>query len=138
MDAADWAMVDAGRSNRLRLVGALDEAGAPLLVGTDTPNPFVVPGSSLHDEMANFEAAGIDRGRILALATHGAAMFLQTDGEVGTVEVGKRADLLLLDANPFQSLEALRSPAGVMVRGAWLPRETLAGMLDSLRSRGGL
>ena len=138
MDAADWALIEAGRSNRLRLVGALDAAGAALLAGTDTPNPFVVPGFSLHDELANFEAAGIDRARILALATLGAAQFLETDGEVGTVEVGRRADLILLDANPLESLAALRNPAGVMVRGAWLPRETLTGMLDLIRSRRGL
>ena len=138
MDASDWALVDAGRSNRLRLVGVLDAAGAALLIGTDTPNPFVVPGFSLHEELANFETAGIDRARILALATLGAAQFLEADGEVGTVEVGMRADLILLDADPLKALDALRNPAGVMVRGAWLPRETLIRMLDSVRSRGGL
>ena len=94
-----------------------------------------MPGYSLHDELANFEAAGIDRGRILALATVGAAPFLQTDGEVGTVEAGKRADLLLLDADPLQALDPLLSPAGVMVRGAWLPRERLTGMLDRRKLR---
>ena len=57
---------------------------------------------------------------------------------MGTVEVGKRADLILLDADPLKALNALRNPAGVMVRGAWLPRETLIRMLDSIRSRGGL
>lgn len=136
MDATDWALVEAGRSNRLRLVGALQDAGARLLAGTDTPNPFVVPGFSLHDELANFEAAGLDRGRILALATRDAARFLETDGEVGTIEVGKRADLILLDANPLESLDALRNPAGVMVRGGWLPREILADMLAGIRARG--
>ena len=55
---------------------------------------------------------------------------------MGTVEVGKRADLILLDANPLESLEALRNPAGVMVRGGWLPRETLADMLAGIRARG--
>ena len=70
--------------------------------------------------------------------TLGAAEFLGIDDDVGTVEVGKRADLLLLDASPLDSLDALRSPAGVMVRGAWLPREALTGMLESIRSRGGL
>ena len=136
MDAGDWALVEAGRSNRLRFVSALQDAGACLLAGTDTPNPFVVPGFSLHDELANFEAAGFDRGRVLALATRGAARFLEADSEVGTLEVGKRADLILLDANPLESLDALRSPAGVMVRGGWLPRETLADMLAGIRARG--
>ena len=61
------------------------------------------------------------------LVSGGAARFLETDSEVGTVEVGKRADLILLDANPLESIDALRNPAGVMVRGGWSPRETLAG-----------
>ena len=97
-----------------------------------------MPGFSLHEELASFEAAGIDRARILTLATVEAARFLEADGEVGTVEVGMRADLILLDADPLKALDALRNPAGVMVRGAWLPRETLLRMLDSVRSRGGL
>ena len=138
MDGEDWALVEAGRSNRLGLVNSLHDAGAALLLGTDTPNPFVVPGFSVHDELANLEAAGIDRGRILALATREAAVFLETDSEVGTVEVGKVADLILLDDSPLESLDVLRRPAGVMVGGAWLPSETLADALDAIRSRGGL
>ena len=91
------------------------------------------------DHASSFaRATKLDRARILALATLGAAEFLGIDDDVGTVEVGKRADLLLLDASPLDSLDALRSPAGVMVRGAWLPREALTGMLESIRSRGGL
>ena len=66
-----WALVEAGRSNRLRFVSALQDAGACLLAGTDTPNPFVVPGFSLHDELANFEAAGFDRGRITPTTSQG-------------------------------------------------------------------
>ena len=138
MDQTDWARIDAGRTNRLRLVRALDEAGAGLLVGTDTPNPFVVPGFSFHEELANFEAAGIERARILAMATRGAAQFLGAEEDVGTVEVGKRADLLLLDTNPLDSLDALRRPAGVMARGAWYPAPALADMLAAIESRGGL
>ena len=120
----------------------LVSGGAVLRVGNredvSVPDTFAVvePGFSLHDELANFEAAGLDRGRVLALATRGAARFLESDSEVGTVEVGKRADLILLDANPLESLAALRNPAGVMVRGGWLPRETLADMLAGIRSRG--
>lgn len=138
MDAEDWALVEAGRSNRLGLVSSLHDAGATLLLGTDAPNPFVVPGFSIHDELANFEVAGIDRGRILALATREAAVFLETDSEVGTVEVGKVADLILLDDSPLESLDVLQDPVGVMVGGAWLSSETLTDALDSIRSRGGL
>jgi hypothetical protein len=62
MDAEDWAAAARGRENRLRLLGALHRAGAKLLVGTDTPNPFVIPGWSLHEELDNFVAAGLPPG----------------------------------------------------------------------------
>ena len=138
MDSGDWEVVEAGRSNRLRLLAALDRAGAKLLLGTDTPNPFVVPGFSLHEEMASFESAGIERSRILELATRGAADFLDAGAEFGTVEAGKRADLILLESNPLDSLDALRKPVGMMVRGAWLDSDALAGMLAAIKARGGL
>ena len=134
MDEADWALVEAGRENRLALVRALYERGAQLLVGSDTPNPFLVPGFSLHGEMDHFEAAGIERGRILEIATRDAARFLGVLDEVGTVEVGKRADLVLLDADPRQSLATLRAPVGVVAGGRWLSREVLAGLLEEIGS----
>ena len=138
MDEADWLLVEAGRENRLSLVRALYEGGATLLAGSDTPNPFVVPGFSLHDELALFETAGVERARILALATREAARFLGVLEEVGTVEVGKRADLILLDADPRESLSTLRTPAGVMAAGRWLPRGTLAELLAAIVADGGL
>ena len=138
MDAADWALVDAGRQNRIRLVWALHNAGARLLIGTDTPNPFVVPGFSLHEELANYEAAGIERMRILELATREAARFLGVLQEAGTVEAGKRADLILLDADPTESLATLRRPAGVMAAGRWLDTEALAEVLAEIAADGGL
>ncbi|MDE2805422.1 MAG: amidohydrolase family protein [Gemmatimonadota bacterium] len=138
MDAADWALVDAGRENRIRLVRALHDAGAVLLIGTDTPNPFVVPGVSLHEELANHEAAGIERTRILEMATREAARFLGALEEVGTVEAGKRADLLLLDADPRESLATLRRPVGVMTAGRWLSAEAIAEVLAEIAADGGL
>ena len=138
MDAADWALVDAGRDNRLRLVRALHDAGAGVLIGTDTPNPFVVPGFSLHEELANHEAAGIDRTRILELATREAARFLGTFEEAGTVEAGKRADLLLLDADPRESLATVRRPVGVMAAGRWLSAGAIAELLAEIAEDGGL
>lgn len=133
MDAEDWTMAARGRQNRLRLLGALHRAGAKLLVGTDTPNPFVIPGYSLHEELENFMAAGLSPGEALALATREAARFLGELDEWGTLEAGKRADLLLLDGNPLDDIRAVRAPSGVMVRGTWLPAERLREMLQSLR-----
>jgi imidazolonepropionase-like amidohydrolase len=122
MDAEDWKTVERGRENRTRLLRILHEAGVELALGTDTPNPFVVPGFSVHEELANFIEAGFTPRKALGAATREAARLLGALEEFGTVEVGKRADLVLLDANPLSNLETLRRPVGVMVRGRWTLR----------------
>jgi imidazolonepropionase-like amidohydrolase len=110
-----------------RLVGALHAAGVPLLAGSDTPAAGVVPGDALHDELRNLVGAGLTPYEALAAATRNVAAFLGTDA-FGTVEVGKRADLLLLDANPLDDVRNARRIRGVMVRGRWLPVEELERM----------
>jgi imidazolonepropionase-like amidohydrolase len=129
MDADDWEMLERGRENRYRMVRALHRAGAGVLVGTDTPNPFVVPGSALHGELAHLEAAGLPRDAVLAAATREAARFLGELEEWGTVEPGKRADLLLVAGNPLDDLGRLRRPTGVVARGRWYPASRLTEAL---------
>lgn len=122
--------IEAGHRMRLRLVREAFAAGAPLLIGTDTPNPFVPVGVSLHQEMAFFRDAGLTPAQVLRIATAEAARFLGEPGEFGTVQEGARADLLLLDADPEADLAALRRPTGVMAAGRWYDAAMLAGMLD--------
>lgn len=116
MDADDWAIAERGRSNRRALLGALHAAGARLAVGTDTPNAFVVPGFAMHEELANFVVAGVPPFAALAAATHEAARLMGASNEFGTVEVGKRADLLLLDAI-ISAREATRLERGAYEEG---------------------
>jgi imidazolonepropionase-like amidohydrolase len=80
----------AGRSSK-----ALNRQHAVLLAGTDTPNPLLVPGFSLHDELRNLQAAGLTNFEVLRTATTNPAAFLGISTDSGTVEVGKRADLCL-------------------------------------------
>jgi imidazolonepropionase-like amidohydrolase len=98
------------------------------MVGTDTPQPYVFPGASVHDELANYVAAGLSPGQALALATREPARFLGQDRIWGTIEPGQRANLLLLDANPLDDIAATRRIAGVVARGRWLPAERLRHM----------
>jgi hypothetical protein len=108
-----------------RVARGLAQRGGLLLAGTDTPNPLMVPGFSIHDEFRVLEQSGVDRRAVLAMATVNPATFLGTPGEFGVVRTGARADLLLLSANPLDNLEALRRPEGVMARGRWYARARL-------------
>lgn len=126
------AEAEAGHLMRLRMVKEIAQQGAGLMIGSDIPNPFVFPGFSFHQEMRFYEDAGIDRATVLSLATEAPARFLGKEGEFGVVAEGARADLLLLDADPEQSLDALRTPAGVMAAGRWRSAADLAAMRQDI------
>lgn len=132
MGEDDWALMTKGQANRLEVVRALHKAGVHLLAGTDTPNPFVVPGFSLPDELVNFTTAGLTPLEALATSTREAARFLGQLDEWGTVETGKRSDLVLLDADPLKDIANVRAISGVMVRGRWLPAADLKAALTTL------
>ncbi len=110
----------------------LHRDGANLLIGTDVSNPYVIPGVSLHDELALSVHAGMTPYEVLHADTVGSARYLNEPDETGTVEVGKRADLLLLSANPLDDIENTRHIAGVMVNGSWYQQARLQEQLDEL------
>lgn len=114
------------------MVRSLYEGGARLLVGTDTPNPFVVPGFSVHEELQNLVDAGLTPYEALRTGTRDAAEFMGVLNEAGTISVGKRADLILLESNPLESITNARSRVGVMVRGRWYTANDLQKRLDAL------
>lgn len=112
-----------------KAVGLLHEAGTPLVVGTDARNPFVYPGFAVHDELTHFVEAGLTPYEALRCATSEAACFLGEAGDWGTVTEGKRADLLLLAANPLADLRAVQKPEAVFVNGFCLRRPDLDDLL---------
>lgn len=115
----DLAVLEQGRKSRLLLLGALRKAGARLVAGTDTPSPYLVPGASLHHELAAFVEAGFAPGGAIAAATREAAAAAGQTGQWGTIVPGARADLLLVRGNPLVDLDNLRKIEGVVLRGAW-------------------
>lgn len=125
---SDWQQVEQGRATRRALVRAFHRAGVKLLAGSDTPNPFVHPGLSLHEELANLVEAGLTPMEALRAATRDAARFTGQEKLRGTIESGKRADLVLLSADPSRNIAATRSIAGVMVNGRWLAASDLQAM----------
>jgi hypothetical protein len=112
------------------------DAGARLLVGTDALNTGTVPGTSAHDELALLVAAGLTPYEALRAATANAGAFLGPGDRSGTVAPGRRADLLLLDANPLADVAHARRIAGVVLRGRWVDAVELRRTLDALRGAG--
>jgi imidazolonepropionase-like amidohydrolase len=117
-----------------KLVKGFKEAGVRMLAGTDTPIPSVVPGFSIHDELRDLVAAGLTPYESLKAATSNPAEFLGALDQVGTVSVGKRADLILLEGNPLEDIRNTSRQSGVMVRGRWIPDEEIRRMLDNLKN----
>jgi imidazolonepropionase-like amidohydrolase len=126
-------------SLRRTLLKTLADSGARLLMGTDSPQMFNVPGFSLHHEIEVMHEAGLTPWQVLASGTRNVAEYaakdLRLDGNFGTVTVGNRADLILLDANPLANVRNVAKRAGVMVRGRWLPASELDRMLAEMAAR---
>ena len=117
---------------RRRLIKALHAAGAGLLLGSDAPQVYNVPGFSTHRELEALVAAGLTPYQALETGTRNVARYLGTERETGTVEQGKRADLILLDADPLVDIRNTTRRAGVMVRGRWLPQAEIDRRLAEL------
>jgi imidazolonepropionase-like amidohydrolase len=101
----------------------------PMVAGTDTPNAVMVPGYSLLDELASLQADGIPPYSVLLMATRNAGVWAKAVPSFGTVTVGARADLLLLEADPSRDVRNLRRRVGVMTRGRWFAERDLEAMV---------
>jgi len=118
-----------------RLVRALKAEGVPIVAGTDTLTSGVIAGFSMHDELELLADAGLTNEEALASATRLPAVWLGVDRDRGTIEVGKRADLVLLNADPLADVSNTRKIAGVFLNGRWADRATLDAMLADLSRR---
>jgi imidazolonepropionase-like amidohydrolase len=113
----------------LELVGAMQRAGVDILAGTDTGNPYCLPGFGLHDELGLLVQAGLTPMQALQAATLNPARFMGREKDLGTIEPGKLADLLLLDANPLADIANTRKIDAVVYGGRLYSRTALDGML---------
>ena len=112
------------------IVGAMKKAGVPILAGTDTGNPFCFPGFSLHEELALLVIAGLTPVEALRSATLNPAKFFGLDKTLGTIEVGKIADLVLLGANPLEDIRNTQRIKAVVSNGRLFDRKALDKLLD--------
>jgi imidazolonepropionase-like amidohydrolase len=120
--------------NDWKLTGEMHKAGVALLVGSDSLDPFVFPGESLHQELAELVRAGFTPGDALRAATDGAAQFLGREAELGSIEAGKTADLVLLDANPLENIGNARKISAVIRSGKYFDRVLLDNLLAQAKS----
>jgi imidazolonepropionase-like amidohydrolase len=112
----------------------MHRAGVPFLAGTDAaPGIYIMPGFSLHDELANFVEAGFTPMEALQTATSNAARFLGRN-DIGSVEPGKLADLVLLTANPVADIKNTRKINAVMADGKLMDRAALDRMLAQVEA----
>jgi imidazolonepropionase-like amidohydrolase len=129
----------AHRAMRQDFLRATHAAGVPILMGTDSPQLFNVPGFALHREIPLMVDAGMSEYDVLVSGTRAVARYVEEDlgqpGDFGTVAVGMRADLILVDGNPLEDLARLKNPAGVMAEGRWLPREAIRAGLAAIEAK---
>lgn len=129
---AGASLADRGKmiAVRRRLINALHDAGVPFLLGSDSPQTWNVPGFSIHRELGTLVASGLTPYEALVTGTRNVAVYFGTEQETGTVAAGKRADLVLLDANPLADITNSSKIAGVMIGGRWMTREEIRRRLD--------
>lgn len=126
----DHAAVHA--ENRQRLLKALSDGGVRILLGTDAPQLFSVPGLAMKHELAIMEAAGMGRYEILVSGTRNVGEYFADKDRFGTVTEGSRADLILMTGNPLDDLDFLVNHQGVMIRGNWLSRDDIDQKLNAI------
>jgi imidazolonepropionase-like amidohydrolase len=117
-------------ARNLQMVGAMHRAGVPFMAGTDTaPGVYIMPGFSLHDELANFVEAGFTPMEALQTATSNPAKFLGIESSFGSIETGKTADLVLLSANPLDDIRNTQKINCVIANGRLFDRAALDQIL---------
>jgi imidazolonepropionase-like amidohydrolase len=129
----------AHRVMRQDFLRAAHAAGVPILMGTDSPQLFNVPGFALHREIPLMLDAGMSPYEVLLSGTRWVAQYVEEElghpGDFGTVAPGMRADLILVEGDPLADLARLQNPVGVMVEGRWVPRDAIERGLAAIEAK---
>ena len=130
----DYAFSKREFEKDLELVGAMSRAGVDIIAGTDVLNPFCFPGFSLPDELELYVKAGLSPLEALRTATANPARLLGREKDLGTIEPGKLADLVRLDANPLDNVNNVRKISALVYVGNYYPRDALDAMLTKAQA----
>lgn len=128
----DPSKIDMVRENRQRLIKAFADNGISIVLGSDAPQTFSVPGYSLWREIQSLRSAGLSNQQILESATSAAGEALRDLDKFGQIAKSHRADLLLLNTDPRDNITALFDKAGVMAGGVWYSQEEIQIRLDEI------
>jgi hypothetical protein len=120
---------------RRKLVLACQQNGVKILLGSDAPQVFDVPGFSTHDELAYYVSAGLTPYQALRTGTANVGEFLGIK-DLGIIKAGAPADLLLISGNPLKSINATRKIEGVIMNGKWIDKKAISGELKNLEKPG--
>jgi imidazolonepropionase-like amidohydrolase len=117
---------------RNKITKAIHDAGGKILAGSDSPDWLLMYGFTLHTEMKNLTEAGLSNYAALEAATRNPADFFGALATSGTIEKGKRADMVLLDADPLRDISNTEKRVGVMLKGKWYSQNELNAWLDEI------
>ena len=119
---------------RRKLLEEMNDAGVKILMGTDAPQLFSVPGFSIHRELPLMKEANMTNYEIIESGTKNVGKYFADWDDFGTIAKGQRADLILVDGNPLEDLSAIQNHSGVMVRGTWYSREMIDKKLAEIET----
>ncbi len=134
LDAAYLEKLKKDRAGAMALTAAMQDAGVGILAGTDLIVPFILPGFGLHDELALLVEAGLSPMQAIQAATRNPAQYLGRS-DLGTIEVGKKADLVLLNKNPLENIRHTRGIHAVVIDGHLRQRDDLDRLLKEVSGR---
>lgn len=115
-----------------KITKTLHNKGGRLLLGTDSNNPYIIPGFSIHRELELLVDAGLSPYEALKTGSYNAAKFLGNFDNKGTIEVGKKTDIVLLNKNPLKNIKNTKSVEGVLIDGKWLNKSYIQHMLEEI------
>ncbi len=123
--------------NQIRrdIIKQMHDTGVKILLGSDAPQVFNVPGFSIHRELESMVRSGLTPYEALYAGTVNPAAFFGDQGKYGTIIIGADADLILVDENPLENIANMRQQSGVMVRGRWLPRREIELSLEQIANK---
>jgi imidazolonepropionase-like amidohydrolase len=117
---------------RRKILEEMNNAGVKILMGTDAPQLFSVPGFSIHRELPHMKASGMNNYEIIQSGTKNVGDYFSEWDDFGTIQEGQRADLILVNGNPLEDLSVIQDHSGVMVQGKWYSREMIDEKLNEI------